>query len=131
MSATQIQSGGVAADDPAIGMGPLEQRHMRSAAYRAAADTTRITPTHWHIATANGLGLGFDGMDGLIFAVVAPLVIKEWPVDLSTYRSGVRVAMFLGIFGLYFWPWLADKFGRRNLLALNIALFSISMPLVA
>ena len=27
--------------------------------------------------------------------------------------------------------WLADRFGRRNLLALNIVLFSLSMPLVA
>ena len=39
--------------------------------------------------------------------------------------------MLLGIGGLYFWPWLADKFGRRTLLAINIAMFSICMPLVA
>ena len=131
MSATQALAGGAVADESVIGMGPLEQKHMRSAAFRAAADTTRITPTHWHIATANGLGWGFDGMDGVIFAIVAPFLIKEWSVDLTTYRSGVQIAMFFGIFGLYFWPWLADKYGRRNLLALNIALFSISMPLVA
>jgi sugar phosphate permease len=30
-----------------------------------------------------------------------------------------------------FWPWLADKFGRRTLLAINIAMFSLSMPMVA
>ena len=131
MSATQVLSGGAVADAADAGIGPLEQKHRQSPAFRAASDTTRITATHWHIATANGLGWGFDGMDGVIFAIVAPFVIKEWSVDLSSYRSGVQVAMFLGIAGLYFWPWLADKFGRRNLLAINIALFSLSMPLVA
>ncbi len=90
-----------------------------------------MTATHWHIAVANGLGWGFDGMDGVIFAIVSPFVIKEFAVDLGTYRSGVQIAMLLGIVGLYFWPWLADKFGRRNLLAINIAMFSVSMPLVA
>jgi MFS transporter, putative metabolite:H+ symporter len=111
--------------------GPLEQQHMKSAAFRAASDNTNVTPTHWHIAAANGLGWGFDGMDGVIFAIVAPFVIKEFAVDLSTYRSGVQLAMLFGIIGLYFWPWLADKFGRRNLLAINIAMFSLCMPLVA
>ena len=55
--------------------GPLEERHMRSAAYRnvaqGEAQEGRLTGTHWHIAWANGLGWGFDGMDGAIFALVA------------------------------------------------------------
>jgi MFS family permease len=131
MSASQALSGVAIGADGDAGIGPLEEKHLRSANFRAASDTTRITATHWHIAAANGLGWGFDGMDGVIFAIVAPFVIKEWSVSLSDYRSGVQIAMFLGIAGLYFWPWLADKFGRRNLLAINIALFSLSMPLVA
>src|SRR5882757_7866777 len=131
MSAAQTVSEGVVVADVDAGMGPLEQMHMRSAAFRAAADTTRITPTHWHIATANGLGWGFDGMDGVIFAIVAPFVLKEFAIDLPTYRTGVQIAMGIGVLGLYFWPWLADKFGRRNLLAINIAMFSLAMPLVA
>src|SRR5690349_17365154 len=112
-------------------VGPLETRHMRSRNYRNAADTTRLTSTHWHIAWANGLGWGFDGMDGAILALVAPLLMKEFAIDLGTYRSGVQIALFVSILGLYLWPWLADRFGRRNVLALNIAVFSLAMPLVA
>ncbi len=111
--------------------GPLEARHLRSQNYRNAANTTRLTSTHWHIAWANGLGWGFDGMDGAILALVAPLLMKEFAIDLGTYRSGVQIALFVSIVGLYLWPWLADKFGRRNILALNIAVFSLAMPLVA
>src|SRR3984957_2893158 len=71
---------------PATGaiVGPLEARHLGSPPYRNAADTSRITSTHWHIAWANGLGWGFDGMDGAILALVAPMLIKEFAIDLGT-----------------------------------------------
>lgn len=112
-------------------VGPLEERHLRSRVYRNATDTSRLTSTHWHIAWANGLGWGFDGMDGAILALVAPMLMKEFAIDLGTFRSGVQIASLVSIIGLYLWPWLADKFGRRNILALNIAVFSLAMPLVA
>ncbi len=65
-------------------VGPLEERYRRSPAFRAASDATRVTPTHWHIAVANGLGWGFDGMDGVIFALASPLIIRDFGV---TFRS--------------------------------------------
>jgi MFS family permease len=112
--------------------GPLEEKHIRSAAYRNVARSDgKLTRTHWHVAWANGLGWGFDGMDGAIFALVAPFVMQEFAVSLPEYRTGVQIAMLFGIIGLYLWPWLADQFGRRTLLAINIAMFSLMMPLVA
>jgi len=112
-------------------VGPLEQRHLQHANYRAVAGGTEVTRTHRHIALANGLGWGFDGMDGVMFALVSPLIIKEFALDIPTYRSGLQIALLVGITGLYFWPWLADRYGRRTLLAINIALFSLLMPVVA
>ena len=116
-----MSSAAVEAADPAVG--PLEQKHLRYANYRAVAGGAEITRTHWHIAVANGLGWGFDGMDGVMFALVSPLIIKEFALDIPTYRSGLQIALLVGITGLYFWPWLADRYGRRTLLAINIALF--------
>src|SRR6266481_5033109 len=112
-------------------VGPLEQRHLQFANYRAVAEGTKVSKTHWHIATANALGWGFDGMDGVIFALVSPLVIKDFALTVPEYRTGLQVSLFIGIAGLYFWPWLADRYGRRTLLAINIALFSLLMPVVA
>ena len=112
-------------------VGPIEARHLDSRLYRNAADPSRITSTHWHIAWANGLGWGFDGMDGAILALVAPLLMKEFAIDLATFRSGVQIALLVSIAGLYLWPWLADRYGRRNILALNIAVYSLAMPLIA
>jgi MFS family permease len=115
---------------PAIG--PLEEHYRTSStAFCAASDSTRVTRTHWHIAIANGLGWGFDGMDGVIFALATPTVIRDFGVTLPEYRTGLQVSLLVGILGMYVWPWLADRYGRRNLLAINIALFSLLMPAVA
>jgi MFS family permease len=115
----------------AASVGPLELKHMRHANYRAVADDSRITPTHRHIAIANGLGWGFDGMDGVIFALISPLIIREFALTVPQYRTGLQISLFIGIAGLYVWPWLSDRYGRRTLLAVNIALFSLLMPVVA
>src|ERR1700743_1455814 len=104
--------------DPAA-IGPLEQTYRRSAAFRAVADGDTLTRTHWHIAIANGLGWGFDGMDGIIFALASPLIIKDFGLTVPEYRTGLQVALLIGIAGMYVWPWLADRYGRRTLLAIN------------
>jgi MFS family permease len=112
--------------------GPLEQQHLKNANYRAVAESgDKLTKTHWHIATANAAGWGFDGMDGVIFALISPLVIREFSLTIPEYRWSLQFALLFSIAGLYFWPWLADRLGRRTLLAVNIALFSLLMPVVA
>jgi hypothetical protein len=89
---------------PDVEPGSLEDRHRRSAAFRAASDQTRVTRTHWHIAIANGLGWGFDGMDGVIFDLASPLVIKDFGLTIPEYRSGLQIALLIGIAGMYVWP---------------------------
>ena len=73
----------VAAED----LGPLERKHLQYANFRAVASGAEVTKTHWHIALANGLGWAFDGMDSMVFSLVAPLVIPEFALDLTSYRS--------------------------------------------
>jgi MFS family permease len=114
-----------------VTVGPLEQRYRRSAAFRDASDDSRVTPTHWHIAAANGLGWMFDGMDAVVLTLMVPLFIKDFSLDLPTWRSGAQISLLAGVGGMFVWPWLADRYGRRTLLALNIALFSVLMPLLA
>jgi MFS family permease len=133
MSTATAEAGGLSNSPSyrAASIGPLELKHMRHANYRAVADDSRITPTHRHIAIANGLGWGFDGMDGVIFALISPLIIREFALTVPQYRTGLQISLFIGIAGLYVWPWLSDRYGRRTLLAVNIALFSLLMPVVA
>lgn len=71
------------------------------------------------------------GMASSMFSLVSPLIITEFTLQAPTYCSGLQVALLVGITGLHFWPWLAACYGRRTLLALNIAVFSFMMPVVA
>jgi len=48
------------------------------------------------------LGLRWHGQHGVLAG--SPLVITEFALDLPSYRSGVQIALFVGIAGLYFWP---------------------------
>ena len=82
----------VSADVMVPEVGSLEERYRESAAFRAASDQTRVTRTHIHIAIANGLGWGFDGMDGVIFALASPLIIKDFGLSVPDYRSGLQIA---------------------------------------
>ncbi len=70
-------------------------------------------------------------MDGVIFALATPLIIRDFGVTLPEYRSGLQISLLIGILGMYVWPWLADRYGRRSLLAINIALFSLLTPIAA
>ena len=115
----------------AVIIGPMEERYRQSEAFRNASEPEKVTPTHYHIAVANGLGWGFDGMDGVIFGLATPLLIKDFGVTLPEWRSGMQIAVLFSIIGIFFWPWMADRYGRRTLLAVNIALFSLLMPMLA
>ena len=129
MSSTTLS--GTGADPGGFPMGPLEALHSQKENFRNASQDQVVTRTHWHIAVANGLGWGFDGMDGVIFALAAPLFMVEFGVGIPELRSGGQIALIASVVGIYFWPWLADKVGRRTLLAVNIAMFSFFMPVAA
>lgn len=44
----------------------------------------------------------------------------KFALDVPTCRSGLQVALLIGIARLYFWQWLTDRDERRTLLALNM-----------
>ena len=83
-------------------VGPFEAPYMQSEAYRNARDQSRVTKTHYHIATANGLGWAFDGMDGILFGLAVPFFLKEFQVTIPEWRSAGQIILLLGIPGIYF-----------------------------
>jgi MFS transporter, putative metabolite:H+ symporter len=111
--------------------GPLELRHLRSEAFQRVSDTTPISSTHWHVAFSNALGWAFDGMDLAILGLVAPQLLKEFGLTVGEFRDGVQIFGLATVFGCFVWPWLADRYGRKTLLSINIALFSLAMPVAA
>src|ERR1700735_3877544 len=55
-------------------------------------------------------------------------------IDEGTKRSMGSAIQLFGIayvVGCLFWPWVAERYGRRTVLSINIAMFSIAMPIAA
>lgn len=67
-----------------------------------------------------------DGMDAQLLGIVAPIVIKEFGTDASTF--GIAMSAALVGFGLGSWSggWLGDRAGRRYGLALATVVFSLA-----
>ncbi len=76
------------------------------------------------------LGYAFDGMDIMVFALAAPLLLNAW-ADLTIVKLGVvATCMLLGMsFGGYIFGPIADKFGRKKALVWCIAFFGITTGL--
>jgi len=71
-------------------------------------------------------GYAFDGMDIMVFALAAPLLLDAWP-SLTLVQIGVvATCMLLGMsFGGFIFGPIADKFGRKRALVMCIAFFGI------
>jgi MFS family permease len=105
--------------------GPLEARHIRSRSFRnvSAGDASEnLTSTHWHIATALGLGWMLDGIVIALYALIVPYLLEDFGISLNALTLAVTVTGILAAFAAYFWPWLADRIGRRTAFIVNVAL---------
>lgn len=89
-------------------------------------------PNEWTRQSALIVALCFvlnmvDGMDVLVISYIAPALQKVWsasPAELSIVFSAGLAGMALGGLGLA--P-LADRFGRKQMITLAIALMAIAM----
>lgn len=76
------------------------------------------------------LGYAFDGMDIMVFALAAPLLLDAWATLTLVQLGVVGTCMLLGMsFGGYIFGPIADKFGRKRALVWCIAFFGITTGL--
>ncbi len=86
--------------------------------------------THWHIAAANGLARVSTARTAAdLSALISPdWCCKEFALTVPEYRSGLQIAWF---FGIAVGRGEAIASDGVTLLAVNIALFSLLMPVAA
>ncbi len=69
--------------------------------------------------------IAFDGYDLVVYGTVVPVLIKEWgltPVEAGTLSSYGLFGMMFGAIGFGI---LADRIGRKKVIAITIILFSL------
>lgn len=86
-----------------------------------------LPPSRWHVSVLLicGLGLLFDNLDNGIISTIMPALQKEWglsPVELGLISSSTTFGMLTGAIGF---GMLADRFGRRSMMQVNILLFAL------
>lgn len=86
---------------------------------------------HYKLLAVTGLGWLFDSMDTGLIAFVLPILAKEWglnPEQVGWIGSVGLIGMALGavLAGT-----IADKFGRKNVFAATVILYSVSTGLCA
>ncbi|PKN18138.1 MAG: hypothetical protein CVU71_11525 [Deltaproteobacteria bacterium HGW-Deltaproteobacteria-6] len=71
-------------------------------------------------------GYAFDGMDIMVFALAAPLLLEAWPTLTLVQIGVIATSMLLGMsFGGYIFGPIADRIGRKRALVICIAFFGV------
>ena len=86
---------------------------------------------HYKLLIVTGLGWLFDSMDTGLISFVLPMLAKDW--NLSPEQVGMigSIGLFGMAIGAVMAGSLADKFGRKNIFAATVILYSVSTGLCA
>jgi SHS family lactate transporter-like MFS transporter len=78
-----------------------------------------------HVVVASYLGWTLDAFDFFLLVFVMPDVAASFGVPLSKVAFAVTLTLALRPLGALFFGLLADRFGRRPILMLDVALYSL------
>jgi MFS family permease len=70
-------------------------------------------------------GYVFDALDFMVLAMIIPHVIQDWGLSLVNAGLLSTATLFGAALGAYTWGPIADKFGRKYVIAACIATFSV------
>jgi AAHS family benzoate transporter-like MFS transporter len=98
---------------------------MRQIDVHKLADEARFNGFHGRVLFWCALIIVFDGYDLAVVGIALPSIMKEMGVDATSAGFMVSAALFGMMFGAIFLGTLADRIGRRRVIAICIVLFSV------
>ncbi len=90
-------------------------------------EKTKFNKFHGMLLFWGGLLMLFDGYDLVVYGAVVPTIMDEW--GISAVEAGMygSYALFGMMFGAFIFGTLADKLGRKKIILICVAIFSLFM----
>jgi MFS transporter, SHS family, lactate transporter len=96
-----------------------------------AVNADRMTPVQWRTFIACFLGWTLDAFDFFLVVVVLPELSKAFDAPVPRVAVAVTLTLAMRPVGALIFGWLADRFGRRRPLMIDIGLYSFLELLTA
>ncbi|HEX4140021.1 MAG TPA: MFS transporter [Candidatus Methylacidiphilales bacterium] len=88
------------------------------------SDLAALNRAQWAAFIAAVLGWTLDAFDFFLMVFVVKAVAHDFHATIAQVSLSIAFTLMLRPFGAFFFGWLAEKFGRRPILMLDILLFS-------
>ncbi|HZR37748.1 MAG TPA: MFS transporter [Nevskia sp.] len=84
-----------------------------------------LTPAQRHTYFASLGGWSLDAFDFFIFVLCLAAIADDFHVKIHDVALGISLTLAMRPLGALFFGWLAEKFGRRPILMLNVVSYSV------
>jgi SHS family lactate transporter-like MFS transporter len=88
-------------------------------------DLAVLNRAQWAAFIASVLGWTLDAFDFFLMVFVVKAVAHDFHATIAQVSLSIAFTLMLRPFGALFFGWLAEKFGRRPILMIDILLFSV------
>lgn len=89
------------------------------------AELRTLTRAQWSAVIASFLGWTLDAFDFFVMVFMLKAIAADFGSDVPHVALAVTLTLAARPFGALLFGWLADKFGRRPILMLDILLYSV------
>jgi SHS family lactate transporter-like MFS transporter len=90
-----------------------------------AAELRTLDRSQWSAVIASFLGWTLDAFDFFLMVFMLHAIATEFGTDVPAVATGVTLTLAARPFGALLFGWLADKYGRRPILMIDILLYSV------